>query len=73
MLKHVKHSGRWLISHKDWTAHLTFAVGGIAVGLAAVFMAVSSEWASHLFRSMTTHSPYLPFIVSPLGLILVVG
>lgn len=72
MLKYVKHSGRWLVSHKDWTAHLTFAVGGVVVGLVATFMAISSEWANHVFRSMTTYSPYLPFIVSPLGLILVV-
>jgi len=72
MLKYVKHSGRWLISHKDWTGHLTFAVGGIVVGLVATFMAVSSEWANHVFHSMTSYSPYLPFIVSPLGLILVV-
>jgi len=72
MLKHVKTSGRWLISHKDWTAHFTFAVGGIIVGLVATFMAVSSEWANHIFRSAASYSPYLPFIISPLGLVLVV-
>lgn len=72
MLKHIKHSGKWLISHKDWTAHLTFAIGGAVVGLVAAFMAVSSEWANHLFISMIQVSPYLPFLVSPLGLVLVV-
>lgn len=72
MLKHVKHSGKWLLSHKDWTAHLTFAVGGIVVGLVATFMAISSEWANDVFREMTHVSPYLPFIISPLGLMLVV-
>ena len=72
MIKHLKHSGKWLISHKDWTAHLTFAIGGIVVGLVATLMAVGSEWANHVFRSTTEISPYLPFIISPLGLILVV-
>lgn len=72
MLDYLKYSSKWLISHKDWTAHLTFAVGGIVVGLVATFMAVTSEWANHVFHSMTEVSPYLPFIVSPLGLMLVV-
>ncbi|MDH5472351.1 MAG: chloride channel protein [Gammaproteobacteria bacterium] len=35
-------------------------------------MAYSSEWAHHLLQSTITVSPYLPFIISPLGLILVV-
>ncbi|MDH5484329.1 MAG: chloride channel protein [Gammaproteobacteria bacterium] len=72
MLKHIKHSGKWLLSHKDWTAHLTFAIGAVVLGLVATFMAVSSEWANHVFHSMVAYSPYLPFIISPLGLILVV-
>jgi len=72
MLKQLKHSGKWLISHKDWRAHLTFIVGGIVVGLVATFMAITSEWANHLFISVTEISPYLPFIISPLGLVLVV-
>ena len=72
MLKHLRHSGQWLISHKDWRAHFTFIVGGIVVGLVATFMAISSEWANHLFIQTTKISPYLPFIISPLGLMLVV-
>ncbi len=72
MYKHIKHSGRWLISHKDWKAHLVFMIGGAAVGLVAVFMAVSSEWANHQFFRLVQEYGYLPFIVSPLGLVLVV-
>ena len=72
MKKHIKHSGRWLISHKDWKANLIFILGGSVVGLVAVFMAVTSEWANHTFFSMVEKNQYLPFIVSPLGLILVV-
>ena len=72
MLKNIKHSGKWLISHKDWKAHFVFAVGGVAVGLVATFMAITSEWANHVFHSLVAISPWLPFIVSPLGLMLVV-
>lgn len=72
MYKHIKHSGRWLISHKDWTANLVFMLGGAIVGLVAVFMAVTSEWANHTFFQMVEQNSYLPFVVSPLGLILIV-
>ena len=72
MRKHIKTSGRWLISHKDWKANLVFMLGGAVVGLVAVFMAVSSDWANHTFFQMVEKNSYLPFIVSPLGLILIV-
>jgi len=72
MYKHIKHSGRWLISHKDWTANLVFMLGGLVVGLVAVFMAVSSEWADHSFFSLVEKYDYIAFIVTPLGLILIV-
>ncbi len=72
MRKHIKHSGRWLISHKDWKANFIFMLGGTAVGLVAVFMAVSSEWANHTFFHIVEKNSYLPFIISPVGLILIV-
>ncbi len=72
MIKYLKHSGKWLVGQKDWSAHFAFALGGIAVGLVATFMAISSEWATHVFHKMVAISPYLPFIVSPIGLMLVV-
>jgi len=71
MLEKLKNHGQLVISHKDWKAHLTFIVGGTIVGLFATFMAVSSEWANNLFRTGVEHYPWLPFIVSPAGLILV--
>ncbi|HED36599.1 MAG TPA: chloride channel protein [Gammaproteobacteria bacterium] len=72
MYKHIKHSGRWLISHKDWKANLIFMLGGIVVGLVAVLMAVTSEWANHTFFNMVEKNAYIPFVVSPLGLVLIV-
>lgn len=35
-------------------------------------MAISSEWANRIFHSTIHHSPWAPFIISPLGLMLVV-
>lgn len=72
MYQQLKHSGRWLISHKDWKANLVFMLGGAVVGLVAVFMAVSSEWANHTFFSMVEKNSYLPFVVAPAGLVLIV-
>jgi len=72
MRKHIKTSGRWLISHKDWKANLIFMLGGAAVGLVAVFMAVSSEWANHTFFQVVEKNHYLPFVITPLGFILIV-
>lgn len=72
MYKQIKHSGQWLISHKDWKANLVFMLGGASVGLVAVFMAISSDLANHSFFQMVEKYPYMPFVVSPLGLILIV-
>ncbi|MDQ7075408.1 MAG: chloride channel protein [Gammaproteobacteria bacterium] len=71
MLQPIKRCGRWLRKHKDWRAHFTFAFGGTVVGLLAVFMAWSSEWANELFLTGVEHYSWMPFVVSPLGLILV--
>lgn len=72
MRKHIKHSSRWLITHKDWNANFIFMIGGAVVGLVAVFMAVSSEWANETFFHIVAENSYLPFIISPVGLILIV-
>jgi len=72
MRKHIKKSSRWLVTHKDWKANLLFILGGLAVGLAAVFMAVSSDWANHHFFHWVGEYQYISFVISPLGLILIV-
>ncbi|VAW61779.1 Chloride channel protein [hydrothermal vent metagenome] len=72
MYKHIRHSGRWLISHKDWKANLIFMLGGVVVGMVAVLMAVSSEWANHSFFNMVGRYEYIPFVISPLGLVFIV-
>ena len=56
----------------DWKRRLIFWSGAIGVGLAAVFLAVAAEWANGIFHRMLAISPYLPLVVTPLGLALVV-
>ncbi|MGV8996715.1 MAG: chloride channel protein [Parvibaculaceae bacterium] len=44
-----------------------FVVGGLVVGAAAVVLAIASNWVQAKFHGFTTHWPYAPLIVTPLG------
>ncbi len=57
---------------RDWKRRLVFWTGAISVGLAAIFLAVFAEWANRLFHKMLALSPYLPLVVTPAGLALIV-
>jgi len=48
-----------------WIGRATFWLAGIAVGLAAVGFALLTDEAAHLFRSMATAYPWLPFLLTP--------
>jgi H+/Cl- antiporter ClcA len=69
LLRKSKHL--WL-SPRIWIRRLLFWSGAIGVGGAAIFFAVSSEYANRLFLKAVTYSPFTPLILSPLGLALVV-
>ena len=56
----------------DWKRRLVFWSGAISVGLVAILLAVACEWANDLFHKMLAISPYLPLVVTPLGLALIV-
>ena len=56
----------------DWKRRLVFWSGAISVGLVAIFLAVAAEWANCLFHKLLAISPYLPLIITPLGLALTV-
>ena len=56
----------------DWKRRLVFWSGAISVGLVAIFLAVAAEWANGLFHKLLAISPYLPLIITPLGLALTV-
>ena len=56
----------------DWKRRLVFWSGAVTVGLAAIVFAVVSEWANGVFHKMLAISPYLPLLVTPAGLALIV-
>lgn len=56
----------------DWKRRLVFWSGAISVGIAAVFLAMAADWANDLFHRMLAISPYLPLLVTPAGLALIV-
>jgi H+/Cl- antiporter ClcA len=56
-----------------WKRRLVFWCGAISVGLAAVAFAVGSDFTHTFFHGLIAYSPYLPLIVTPLALALVVA
>lgn len=71
MSRKFRHARRRLTSRKAWKTRLIFWSGALLVGLFAVAFAIASEKAQGLFADMLAWSPYLPFLLSPLILMLV--
>jgi len=55
-----------------WRRRLIFVVGGIAVGLAAVGLTISADYAQKAFQMLIERWPYAPMVVTPLGFALAV-
>ncbi|MGA8864323.1 MAG: chloride channel protein [Gallionella sp.] len=56
----------------DWKRRLVFWSGALSVGVAAILFAVAAEWANGVFHKMLAISSFLPLLVTPLGLALIV-
>lgn len=56
----------------DWKRQLVFWSGAISVALAAIALAVAAEWANGIFHKLLAISPYLPLLITPAGLALIV-
>lgn len=56
----------------DWKRRLVFWSGAVAVGVVAILLAIASEQANLQFHKLVAISPYLPLLVTPLGLVLIV-
>jgi H+/Cl- antiporter ClcA len=56
----------------EWKRRLVFWSGAISVGVVAILFAVASEWANGVFHRLLAVSRYLPLLVTPLGLALIV-
>ncbi|HHJ18177.1 MAG TPA: chloride channel protein [Gammaproteobacteria bacterium] len=71
MLPHLRRSGKALLSRDAWKIRVLLWSGAILVGLVASAFAISSEYADNWFHQLIEISPYAPFIICPLGLVLV--
>jgi len=56
----------------DWKRRLVFWSGAISVALVAIALAIAAEWANGIFHKILTISPYLPLVITPAGLALIV-
>jgi len=70
--RQLKRSRKQLTSRNIWQTRIVFFSGALLVGLASVFVAFGSDVASHLFSSNIKNHLWLPFVVSPLGLMLII-
>jgi len=64
-------SKKTFLSIAAWKVRLTLWGGALLVGLVATFFAEASERANRLFTSLIALSPFLPLLVTPLGLMAV--
>lgn len=57
----------------DLKRRIVFWSGAISVGLVAIMFAFACEQANDAFHKLLAISPYLPFLITPLGIMLVVA
>jgi chloride channel protein, CIC family len=72
MRKHLRRSRRKLFSLKAWKVRLVFWVGAVLVGCVSAMFAILSLKADLLFQRITTVSHWIPMIMTPLGMVLIV-
>jgi H+/Cl- antiporter ClcA len=56
----------------NWKRRLVFLIGAVSVALAAILFAVACDKANELFHRLVRLSPYLPLLVTPVGLVMIV-
>ena len=71
MFKYLHRSGKALLSPDAWKIRVLFWSGAIIVGLVASGFAIVTEYVNEGFNHLLEISPYLPFLLCPLGLVLV--
>lgn len=71
MLLHLRKTGKSLLSPDAWKIRILFWAGAIIVGLVATGFAAGTEHVNAWFHLMVAQSPYVPFVLCPLGLVIV--
>lgn len=60
------------MSVSAWKIRLVFFGGALLVGLVAALFAIGSDYANEWFRHQANQSVYMPFIITPIGLMILV-
>ena len=71
MRRHIRRTKHRLLNSTSWRTRLIFWLGAILVGVVAATFALLGEFADHTFREYIAATPWLPFIVTPLGFVLI--
>jgi len=71
MLNHIRNSGKHLLSPDAWKIRLIFWAGAVLVGVVASAFAISTEYTHDGFHALLDYGDWVPFILCPLGLMLV--
>ena len=71
MRRHIRRTKHRFFNRTTWRTHLVFWLGAILVGVVAAAFALLGEFADHTFREYIAATPWLPFIVTPLGFVLI--
>ncbi len=68
----LRKSGKKLLSRRVWQTRAVFMTGAILVGVVASILAMGSDHASELFLRHIARYVWLPFLVTPAGLMLII-
>ncbi|MDH3342487.1 MAG: chloride channel protein [Gammaproteobacteria bacterium] len=71
MRRHIRRTRHRFFNRTSWRTHLVFWLGAVLVGVVAAVFALLGEFADHTFREYIAATPWLPFIVTPLGFVLI--
>ena len=71
MRRHIRRTKHRFFNRTTWRTRLIFWLGAILVGVVAAIFALLGEFADHTFRDLIATTPWLPFIVTPLGFVLI--
>jgi len=69
--KQWRHTRRQLASIRIWRRRVVFWGGAILLGVAATVLAWASDWAGKAFAYLVADRLWLPFLITPLGLMLI--
>ena len=70
-LRYRRFSGRRLGTLQDWKIQLIFWCGALLVGVVVELFARATTWSSNQFTALLHQSRFMPFLITPLGFVLI--